>query len=105
MIFDIFDRKLSKKHRNRERIAEIRRKGRAGEDSFTMHATLSGYEVERTGRGSDFRIRKRDMFTGRVTESKLVEVKTGRSKLSKLQQRTKRKKSNYKVVREDPLFW
>lgn len=70
-----------------------------------MRAQLAGYEVERTGRGSDFRIRRRDMLTGRVVESRLVEVKTGNSKLSKLQKRTKKRKSNYKVVRESPMFY
>jgi len=102
---DIFGRKISKKQINIEKTSEIRRKGKAGEDSFRTRAQLSGYEVERTGRGSDFRIRKRNPFTGRVIESKLVEVKTGNSKLSKLQQRTKKKNSNYKVVREEPYFY
>jgi len=50
-------RKTSKKKLNKERTAEIRSKGKAGEDNFRMKAQLSGYEVERTGRGSDFRIK------------------------------------------------
>lgn len=69
-----------------------------------MYYALRGYEVERTGRGSDFRVRRRDLWTGRVVESKLVEVKTGKAKLSKLQRKTG-KKSNYKQVRVDPLFF
>lgn len=41
-------------------------------------------------------------MTGRVVKSELVEVKAGKSKLSDLQRRTKKRKSNYRVVREDP---
>jgi len=67
---------------------------------------IKGYEVERTGRGSDFRIRKRDILTGRVIESKLVEVKTPKSKLSKLQKKTKKKKKGkYIVYRTDPIIY
>ena len=38
-------------------------------------------------------------------ESKLVEVKSGKAKLSEIQKRTKRKKSNYKVERVNPFFY
>ncbi len=92
----------SKKQRQKDQIKENFRKGRAGEDQIRMKYMMQGYEVERTGRGSDFRVRKRDLFTGRVTESKLVEVKTGSADLSNLQRKTKKKKSNYKVERVDP---
>ena len=95
----------SKKQKKRERLAVNRAKGRAGEEIVVSRYVLSGYEVERTGKGHDFRVRRRDPFTGRVVESKLVEVKTGKAKLSKLQKRTKKKKSNYKVERVDPLFY
>ncbi len=46
---------------------------------------MRGWEVERTGICSDFRVRKRDPFTGREVESKLVEVKSGNDKPSDLQ--------------------
>jgi hypothetical protein len=49
-------------------------------------------------------LRKRDIFTGRVVKSKLVEVKTGNSQLSSLQKKTK-KKGNYTVERVDPWFY
>ena len=69
-----------------------------------MKARLSGYEVERTGKGHDFRVRKRDPFTGKVTYSGVREIKSGNAKLSKLQQKTKKKQSNYKVIRESSLW-
>ena len=88
---DIFGRKITKKQIKREVIDENRRKGKAAEDSYVMKARLSGYEVERTGKGHDFRVRKRDPFTGKVTYSGVREIKSGNAKLSKLQQRTKKK--------------
>ena len=104
--FDFYDpfKPRSKKQRQRDQIRQNFRKGRAGEDQVRMKYMMQGYEVERTGRGSDFRVRKRDPFTGRVRESKLVEVKTGRADLSDLQRKTK-KKSNYKVERVDPWWY
>lgn len=102
---DIFGRKISKKQMKREIIDENRRKGKAAEDAYAMKARLAGYEVERTGRGHDFRVRKRDFLTGKVTYSGVREVKSGNAKLSKLQRKTKKKQSHYKVVRENnPWF-
>jgi hypothetical protein len=102
---DIFGKKIPKKQLKREVIAENRRKGKAAEQSYVMRAKLSGYEVERTGRGHDYKIRKRDPWTGRVVYTGYREVKSGNAKLSKLQQKTKKRKSNYKVIHEDnPWF-
>ena len=98
---DIYGRKISKKQIKREVINENRRIGKAAEDSYVMKARLSGYEVERTGKGHDFRVRKRDPFTGKITYSGVREIKSGNAKLSKLQQKTKKKQSNYKVIREN----
>lgn len=102
---DMFGKKVSKKQIKREVISENRAKGRAGEDNFRTMAMMGGEEVERAPHGRDFIVRKRDPFTGRVTRTTHVEVKTGNAKLSKLQQKTKKKKSNYKVSREKPMFW
>ncbi|MEM2947608.1 MAG: hypothetical protein QXN96_05170 [Candidatus Bathyarchaeia archaeon] len=102
--FHFLGGKKSKKQRKREVLEYNYTKGKIGEDLVAMKYTLMGYEVERTGRGSDFRVRKRDIF-GRVIESKVIEVKTGRSKLSKLQKKMKKKKSNYRVEKVDPLFY
>ena len=101
---DIFGKKISKRQIKREVIEENRRRGKAAEDSYVMKARLSGYEVERTGKGHDFRVRKRDPFTRKVTYSGVREIKSGNAKLSKLQQKTKKKQSNYKVVRENSLW-
>jgi len=98
-------KKVSKKQIKREIIAENRLRGKAAEDAYATRAQLSGYEVERTGRGHDFRVRKRDLLTGRVAYSGVREIKSGDARLSKLQQRTKKKKSNYKVIRENNPFF
>jgi len=102
---DIYGRKISKKKIKKEVIAENRAKGRAGEEQIRSRYELSGHEVERSPRGKDFVVRKRDLFSGRVTSTKHVEVKTGKAKLSKLQKKTKKGKGNYKVERADPMFW
>ena len=74
---DIFGKKKSKKQIKREVIAENRMKGRAAEDAYVTRAQLAGYEVERTGRGHDFRVRKRNILTGRVVYSGIREIKSG----------------------------
>ena len=101
---DLFGRSISKKQIKKEVIAENRRKGKAAEEAYKMRAQLAGYEVERTGKGHDFRVRKRDILTGKVTYSGVREIKSGKAKLSKFQRKTKKKQSNYKVIREQPLF-
>lgn len=103
---DVFGNKIPEKQIKREIIAENRYRGRAAEETYKIRAQMAGYEVERTGRGHDFRIRKRDPWTGRVTYSGLREIKSGNAKLSRLQKKTKKRKSNYKVIREtpNPLF-
>lgn len=103
---DVFGRKKPKKQIKREVLAENRMRGRAAENSYVTRAQLAGYEVERTGRGHDFRVRKRDMLTGRVTYSGVREIKSSSTApVSKLQRKTKKKQSNYKVVREtNPFF-
>ncbi|MBS3147583.1 hypothetical protein J4219_01735 [Candidatus Woesearchaeota archaeon] len=85
---DMWGRRRSTKEIKREVLAQNRRRGREGEEVAKMQLALQGYETERTGRGSDLRARRRD-FTGRVIESKLIEVKTGNAKLSALQKKTK----------------
>ncbi len=98
-------RKVSKKEIKKDVIAENRRKGKAAEESYKIRAQMSGYEVERTGRGHDFKVRKRDPFTGKVTYTGYREIKSGNAKPSKLQKKTMKRKSNYKVIRENNPFW
>ena len=71
-----------------------------------MKYAMSGYEVDRTHpRGADMTVRKRDLFTGRVTSTRRIEVKTGpRARLSPLQRKVKKKKKT-KVERIDSPFF
>ena len=87
-------KKISKKQIKREVIEENRRKGKAAEENYKIRAQLAGYEVEKTGKGHDFRVRKRDLLTGRVTYSGVREIKSGNAKLSKLQRKTKKTTGN-----------
>src|SRR3989344_5425660 len=93
---DIFGRKIPKKQIKREVLAENRIRGKAAEGWYKMNAVLRGVEVERSPRGRDFIERQRDHWTGRVTKTTHVEVKSSSTApLSKLQRRTKRNKPNY----------
>jgi hypothetical protein len=99
---EIFGIPESKKGKRQRISREIGRKGKAGEEIVRMNYALRGYKVERTGRGSDFHVVKRDVL-GRVVDSKDIEVKTGSSTLSELQGETKRRKrEHYKVERVEP---
>ena len=101
----ISGRKISKREIKRDVIAENRCKGRDAEQSYRTRAQMAGYEVERTGRGHDFKIRKRDPLTGKVIYTGYREIKSGNAKPSKLQNKVRRNKSNYRVIREDNPFW
>jgi len=48
---------------------------------------LSGWDVKKRSSGGDFEATKRDIITGKVLKKKIVEVKTGKSKLSKKQRK------------------
>ena len=65
----------------RQRIKENQEQGRMGERRFRFWALTLGWDVERTGRGSDYRMSKRDPWTGRK-RNRLIDVKTGNSPLS-----------------------
>ena len=104
MSFDLFAWKKTKKQRDRERMARIRSQGRDAEDAFGARSEVLGTKAARTSKGSDYRVTDTDMLTGRRT-STLVEVKSGRSRLSKLQKKTQRKhKGHYEVVRDEPIL-
>ena len=103
---DILGRKIPKKEIKREVITENRRKGKSGEEAYVMRAQLAGYEVERTGKGHDFKLYKRDFLTGKRKFVGYREIKSSSTApVSKLQKKTKKKKSNYKVIREDPFMF
>lgn len=99
LLDDIFG-KPSKKQRLRENLERNKANGKAAEDRYVFEQSLQGNEVVRTGRGSDFRVRKRDIY-GRVTSSRLKEVKSSRTApVSKLQRKGVKKK-RVDVVRYD----
>ena len=94
-------RKVSKKQRKREVLEENVRRGKAAEDSRRFQHEIAGREVERTGRGSDFRVRVRNPFTGEVGRWKHEEVKSSdTAPISKLQ-----RKKKTRVVRVNSPFW
>jgi len=97
-------KRFSKKQIKRDILSENIRNGRTGEDSYKMSAMLQGKQVERSPHGRDFIERTRNPVTGRVTKTTHIEIKTGNAKLSKLQQKTKKSKSNYKVIRQNSLW-
>ncbi len=96
--FDAF--KKSRKQVNRENQEQ----GKAGERRIKEEYEFSGYKVKRTGKGHDLKAEKKDWLTGKK-ETKYIEVKTGNSKLSKLQ---KKKRSQfgkkYVVERLEPTL-
>jgi hypothetical protein len=104
---DILGNKISKKEIQRDVIAENRRKGRAAEQNYVITKKLQGYEVERTGRGHDYKLYNRNMFTGERSFVGYREIKSSdTAPLSKLQKKQrKRLGSKYKVVRQDPGFF
>ena len=88
-----------KKQRKKEKMAKVRRDGKAYEERFKRQRELWGDKVKKTGKGSDFKVTKTHMLTGKKT-SHYVEIKGPRAKLSPLQKETQKKKGkNYKVVR------
>ena len=73
----------------RQVIRDNAAKGADGERRTKARYEMAGYKVERTGRGSDFKVSRSNWLTG-TKETKLVEVKTGDAKLSPLQKKRKR---------------
>ena len=93
------------KRSKRQVIRDNAAKGADGERRAKAKYGLMGYNVERTGHGSDYKISRRDWLTGKK-ETKLVEVKTGNAKLSPLQKKRKRSWGKRYVVErvDDPPF-
>ena len=87
----------NKKQHKRRIIAQNRSQGKNAENMFVL--SNIGNKVERTGRGSDYKVTKTDPWTGKKT-TVYHEVKSGRAKTSKLQNKTKKKmKGRYRVTR------
>ncbi len=102
---DLLGRKIPKKQIKRDVLAENKAKGKLAENMYVISATLSGAEVERSPHGRDFIERRRNLFTGKVVKTTHVEVKSSdTAQLSPLQKKTKKRTSNYRVVRQRGLF-
>jgi hypothetical protein len=67
-----------------QRFEENKNQGRWGELYGDDQLIINGYEVEETGKGSDRRVVKRDLF-GNIIEEKLIDYKTGDAELSEKQ--------------------
>lgn len=102
---DILGNKMPSKQIKKEILSENKAKGKAAEENVKVKLAMQGWEVQRSPRGKDFVARKRDLLSGKIIQTKHIEVKSGKAKLSRLQRKTKSKKSNYQVIREDPLFY
>jgi len=98
-IFDVF--KKSRREVNREN----QRQGKAGEDQIKDKYKFNGYDVKRTGKGHDLKATKKNFWTGKK-ETKYIEVKTGKSKLSPLQKKKKSQMGKkYVVERLEPTMF
>ena len=92
--------------RKRMQIRDNYYKGKAAENQAILRDQLRGWEIQRTGRGSDYIRIKRDFWSRRVIKTEKVEVKSSpTAPLRPLQKKEKTKSRNYKVQREDVLFW
>ena len=97
-------KKKTKKQIKRDVLEENREKGKYGEDTYRLIAMANGEELERAPRGRDFISRKRNPFTGKVRTTHVEVKSSSTAPLSKLQKKTKKKRTNYKVVRVNPLI-
>lgn len=91
----------TKKQAKQDTLVQNVRKGKAAEEQFVLQQRLMGREVERTGRGSDFRIRERNPWTGRVSRIYTREIKS--SETAPMRELQKKKRTKKVVV--EPLFY
>lgn len=89
-----------RKLRKRMTLQNNKLKSKMQENMYALGRRLQGYEVERTGHGHDFVERKVDPWSRKKGPKTYVELKSSKTApLSDLQKKTKKKSSNYKVVR------
>ncbi len=86
------------KRTRREVNQSNQEQGRSGEAQAKSKWEMNGWKMTRTGRGHDYRATRKNWRTGK-TETKYVEVKTGNSQLSPLQEK-KKKQLGSKYVEE-----
>ena len=97
---------MGKKKRKLNHIRKVtnfisQESGRQVERAYYSMAKAGGKEIERTSRGSDYRERPTNIMGKGVGRWNLVEVKTGKAKTSRLQNKTRKKvgKGRDRVVR------
>lgn len=93
-------KELTKKFSKRMTLRGNKIQGFYAEQTYATSRRLQGYEVKRTGKGHDFVERKVDFRTGKKGPETYVEIKSSKGAcLSKLQKKTMKEKSNYRVER------
>lgn len=104
--------KLKDGRTKKERIRNNKFRGKTKERQDMQNYRLRGYEVTRTGIGSDFEAKWINPFnivnpfTGRKKQNKnlIVESKAGKSKLSKLQRKEAKKHPRRYKIERNP-YW
>jgi hypothetical protein len=92
-----FGFKKSKKEQKEERALRLRKhqlQGAAGEELAAIKYTRDGYVVDRKHpKGGDMTVRKiTNPLTGKVGRKRIIEVKTGHARTSKLQNAVRKQK-------------
>ena len=95
----VFDRLF--KRSKRQVMRDNKARGDEGERLVKSRYQITGHSVERTGRGSDFKVSRENWLTGKK-DTRLVEVKTGNAKLSPLQKKRRRSWGKRYVVERVP---
>lgn len=80
-------------------------RGRIAEDLSMLKSTMEGYEVRRTGIGSDYKRRKINLLTMPKGRWEDVEVKTGSSQLTPRQRKTRSARKGRYVVDRSSSPW
>lgn len=97
---------MSKKKRNRERLFRNIEKGKAGEQDTEWRNICMGRKYERKPKGQDYISYRENPRTGKHQEVQHEETKTGKSPLSRLQKKTRKKVGRkYHVRHERPMFY
>jgi hypothetical protein len=81
--------------------SERRAKGNIAKDRFAFDQTMQGHDCQKIREGGDFVVQKRDFFGDKVGEPTTYEVKTGKSKLTEVQEKRQRQlgRNRYKIAR------
>ena len=76
----------------RATLANNRMKGKMAEDSFMLEQRMQGNDCKKIHKGGDFIVQKREILSGKkIGKPRVVEIKTGGSRLSKAQTRNKKR--------------